>query len=151
MSWSESVDQALCFGWIDGIRKSIDDKSYTIRFTPRRPNSIWSAVNLKKMKELLEYDLVHPAGIAAFDKRTVEKSIVYAYERENVSLDEAYLEQIKANQQAWTYFEKLPPYAKKTSIWWVMQAKKEETRLRRLGILIQSCEEGKKIPNLRRK
>lgn len=151
MTWPDSVDQALCFGWIDGIRKSIDDKSYKIRFTPRRPKSIWSAVNIKKVEALTKAGLMMPAGLAAYDKKTAELSKIYSYERANIQLAPAYLAELKANQQAWDFFEKLAPSYKKNSIFWVMRAKREETRLRRLAILIQSCDEGMKIPLLRSK
>ncbi len=151
MTWSESVDQAICYGWIDGIRKSIDDISYKIRFTPRKPGSVWSAVNIRKVEELTKNGLMQPAGIAAYDKRSVEKSKIYSYEQKNASLPEAYEAKIKANKNAWTFFRALAPSYKKASIWYVVSAKKEETRLRRLDILIESSENGEKIPPLRRK
>ncbi len=152
MTWSESVDEAICFGWIDGIRKSIDDKSYTIRFTPRRPNSIWSAVNLKKIEELTQKGLMKPAGIAIFEKRKEGKSKIYAYEqKQQMKLDAAYEAQIKANKKAWAYFDALAPSYKKATIWWIMSAKREETRGRRLKVTITSSEDGLKIPHLRKR
>ena len=151
ITWPESVDEALCYGWIDGIRKSIDDVSYKIRFTPRRPTSIWSAVNIERMEELKSLGLVKAPGLAAFDERQVERSKIYTYERANVVLDQEYEKKIKANKKAWAFFEALAPSYKKNSIHWVMSAKKEETRLRRLEILIKSSEEGQKIPQLRKK
>jgi len=152
VTWSESVDQALCFGWIDGIRKSIDDKSYKIRFTPRRKKSHWSAVNIKKIAELEKAKLLYPAGITAWEKREASNSKQFAYEQKNVELKKEYLDIIKKNTVAWEYYDnKLAPSYKKISIYWIMSAKQEKTRLRRLNILIESCEEGLKIPMLRKK
>lgn len=148
ITWPESVDQALCFGWIDGIRKSLGDESYVIRFTPRRQKSIWSEVNLKRINELIELGLVHEFGLAAYERRTDKTSARYAYEQGDVALSKEYEEQIKANPKAWDYFEALPQSYKKPSIWWVMSAKQKETQLRRLGILIECCEKGERIPGL---
>lgn len=151
ITWPESVDQALCFGWIDGIRKRIDEQSYKVRFTPRRPKSMWSAVNIKRVEELKTEGLMMPAGLAAYEKREEKKSKVYSYERKNAKLSDEYEAQIRANEKAWDYYEqRLAHSYKKASIHWIMSAKKEETRQRRLNILIQSCEEGQKIPPLRR-
>lgn len=150
ITWPESVDEALCFGWIDGIRKSIDDKSYMIRFTPRKPNSNWSAVNIKRVEELTSLGLMKPSGIEAFQKWQENKSAQYSYERKNVKLDPKYEAKIKANKKAWDFFQSLPPSVKKPSTWWVMSAKREETRLRRLKSLIKASEEGQRIPLLRR-
>ncbi|MCR9289706.1 MAG: YdeI/OmpD-associated family protein [Bacteroidetes bacterium] len=151
MTWSESVDQALCYGWIDGIRKSVDEKSYKIRFTPRRPTSTWSAVNIQKIKELTEKGLMQPTGILAWEKRKERKSEIYAYEQKKLKLDEKYEAIIRGNEKAWVYFESLSPYYKKASVWYVMSAKREETRMKRLNILIESSEQGVKLPNMRRK
>ena len=150
IDWSQSVDQALCYGWIDGIRKSIDEKSYKIRFTPRRPKSIWSTVNIKKIAELTEKGLMMPAGIAIWEKRKEKKSEVYAYEQEKPDLSEEYKAKIKENEKAWTYFESLSPYYKKASVWYIMSAKREETRQKRLNLLIECSAEGLKIPHLRK-
>ena len=150
ITWPESVDQALCFGWIDGLRKSVDEKSYKIRFTPRRPNSIWSAVNIKRIGELIGEGLVQAPGLAAFERRREDKSRVYAYEKKQAALKKEYEDTFKKNEKAWTYFQNVAPYYRKTVIHWVMSAKREETRLRRLGILIQSSEEEQKIPAMRR-
>ena len=148
-TWPASVDAALCFGWIDGIRKTIDEQSYKIRFTPRKINSVWSAVNVKKVKTLIQLGKMKPEGIHMFNNRTNSQG--YSSEQRNMPLAKEYEEQIKANQPAWLFFTNLAPSYKRDSIWWVMSAKKEETRLRRLGILITSSEEGLKIPNLRKK
>ncbi len=148
-TWSQSVDQALCFGWIDGIRKSIDEMSYMIRFTPRNPKSNWSAVNIKKINELTKLGLINPAGIEVFKKREEKRSEIYSFEQNKVKLNKKYELKFKSNKNAWKFFQSLPPSTKKPSIWWVMSAKKEETRLRRLDILINSSEEEQKIPPLR--
>jgi len=143
IDWSQSVDEALCFGWIDGIRKSIDDKSYKIRFTPRNPKSHWSAVNLKKMDILQKNGLMTKAGLDVFNKRDKE------IEKKEIHLPNNFLEKIKQNQKAYKFFETLAPSYKKATIQWIISAKREETRLRRLDVLIQSSEEGLKVPLLR--
>ncbi|MDX2304078.1 MAG: YdeI/OmpD-associated family protein [Microscillaceae bacterium] len=150
ITWPESVDQALCFGWIDGIRKSIDTESYKIRFTPRKPNSIWSAVNLKKMDELMAQGLVMPAGMAIYEKRNLKKQEIYSFEQENIELGETYQSQFKENAKAWKLFQAMPPSYRKTAIWWVISAKQESTRLKRLAILMECSEAGNKIPSQRR-
>ena len=147
-TWSQSVDQALCFGWIDGIRKSIDEDSYMIRFTPRNPKSNWSAVNIKKINELTKLSLMHPAGFEAFKKREEKRSEVYSFEQSKVKLSKEFELKFRSNKTAWKFFESLPPSTKKPSIWWVMSAKREETRSKRLATLIQSSESGEKIPQL---
>ncbi len=150
ITWSESVDQALCFGWIDGIRRRIDDEAYQIRFTPRKPNSHWSHVNLEKVKVLKKENLMMPAGIAAYNKRTPENSGKASFEQKVVKLSAEYESQLKSNKKAWTYFyETLAPSYRKQSIWWVMSAKKEETRQKRLNILIECSCQKDKIPPLK--
>lgn len=148
VSWPESVDEALCFGWIDGIRKSIDDERYKIRFTPRRKGSTWSAVNTKRIKELIKLGLVKPAGLKVFNNRDKKKTERYSFEQVTVKLPFEFEKKIKANKKAWNYFQKLPPSSKKLSIWWVISAKKEDTKMRRLNTLIKCSEEGRKIPPL---
>lgn len=138
LTWSEAVDQALCFGWIDGIRKSIDEHSYTNRFTPRKPGSTWSNVNIQKVKELTKNKLMHPAGIAAFEKRTNDNSGIYSFEQKINELREDFLKTFKKEKSAYHFFLTQPPYYRKTAIHWVMQAKREETQLKRLQILIDS-------------
>jgi len=150
MTWPESVDQALCFGWIDGIRKSIDDESYTNRFTPRKPTSNWSAVNIKRVMELTEQGLMHPAGLAAFEKRKDDKSGIYGYEqRENAALSDDYEKQFKANAKAWDWFRSQAPSYQKMATWWVISARQEATRLKRLATLIDDSEHGVRIAPLR--
>ncbi len=148
MMWSESVDQALCFGWIDGVRKSIDDVSYFIRFTKRKPNSIWSGVNIKKIEELKKQGLIKPAGIAAFNLRNESRSKIYAYEKEVVKLSEDFEARFRANKKAWSFFQSLPPSYHKSAINWVMSAKQETTKVKRLEELIRDSEAGRKIKRL---
>jgi len=149
ITWPESVDAALCFGWIDGIRKSIDEISYTIRFTPRNPRSTWSAVNIKRVSELTNLGLMRPAGLEAFQKRTVEKSGIYSYEqRHKLKLDGKYEKVFRANKKAWMFFQTLPPWYRRTATYWVLSAKKEETRLKRLAILIEDSENERPIASL---
>ena len=150
ITWSQSVDQAICYGWIDGIRRRVDDEAYTIRFTPRKSTSIWSAVNIKKVEELTKERLMMPAGTAAYSQRQASKSKIYAYEKDEIKLDKAYETKIRANKKAWSFFDNLAPSYKKNSIYHVMSAKQEATRLRRLNILIESSEQGLKIPSLRK-
>ncbi|MEO1053489.1 MAG: YdeI/OmpD-associated family protein [Bacteroidota bacterium] len=149
ITWPESVDQALCYGWIDGLRKSIDEISYKIRFTPRKPQSHWSAVNIKRIDELINEGLVEPAGLAAYKKRTENRSKNASYEQKVVELKPAYKAEIKSNDIAWSYFQSKAPSYRKQCIWWVMSAKKEETQLKRLSVLIESCENGELIPPMK--
>jgi len=149
LTWSSSVDVALCFGWIDGIRKTIDEQSYKIRFTPRKIKSVWSAVNVNKVKKLIPLGKMRPAGMHVFNERADEQG--YSSKDRIVPLASEYEAKIRVNQPAWQFFTDLAPSYKRDSIWWVMSAKKEETRLRRLGILITSSEAGLKIPTLQKK
>ena len=145
VTWSQSVDEALCFGWIDGIRRSIDDESYCIRFTPRNPKSNWSSINIKKVEELTEIGLMKPEGLKAFGLRKENKSKVYSYENPIVDLDQTYKKLFKANKKAWAFYQSTTPTYRKVSTRWVMSAKQESTRLKRLNELINDCAEGKKI------
>lgn len=148
MSWSQSVDQAICFGWIDGVRKTIDKESYLIRFTPRKPTSIWSAINIKKVGELTRQGLMHPNGIVAFEKRKEDKSKIYAYEKEAVQLSAGLEQKFKVNKKAWAFFQSLPPSYHRSAIDWVMSAKQEATSIKRLNELINDSEAGRKIKRL---
>lgn len=145
MTWSESVDQALCFGWIDGVRKSIDEHSYSIRFTPRKPTSIWSAINIKKVEELTKAGLMTLEGQKAFDLRKEEKSAIYSHEKEPATLDPDYEKQFKANKKAWEFFNNQAPSYRKVMLHWIMSAKQEKTRLSRLEKTIRESELGKRI------
>jgi uncharacterized protein YdeI (YjbR/CyaY-like superfamily) len=149
MTWPESVAEALCFGWIDGIRRSVDDARYTIRFTPRKSTSIWSTVNTKKIRELIDAKLVHPAGLRAFERRSEEKSSIYAYEnRLTAVLDASSEREFKANKRAWKFFEACPPWYRRVATWRVISAKRPETRARRLAELIECCAAGRSLPTL---
>jgi uncharacterized protein YdeI (YjbR/CyaY-like superfamily) len=146
ITWPESVDEALCFGWIDGVRRRVDEVSYTIRFTPRRPRSIWSAVNIKRAHELVELGRMRPAGLRAFQARADERSAVYAYEqRQAASLGPELERQFRADEPAWAYFQRQAPSYRQVAIWWVVSAKKEETRQRRLATLIADSAAGRRI------
>jgi uncharacterized protein YdeI (YjbR/CyaY-like superfamily) len=145
MTWSESVDQVLCFGWIDGVRKGLGEESYTIRFTPRKPGSIWSGINIKKIEDLKKKGLMHPAGIAAFEKRDEKNSRIYAYEMEMMKLDPVYEKKFKANKKAWDWFQLQGNYYKKQMVARVMTAKQEMTRKTRLKKLIEASAIGKKL------
>ena len=137
MTWSEAVDQALCFGWIDSIARRIDDTSRVQRFTPRKPRSNWSAVNIKKVQELTAQGLMTPAGLAAFARREEARSAVYSYENRHLAALDAEREAtFKAHRAAWEFFAKQPPSYRQTAIYWVMNAKREETRSNRLARLI---------------
>jgi len=146
MTWSESVEEALCFGWIDGVRKRIDDSSYMIRFTPRRRESTWSAVNLAKMKILIAEGRVSPAGLAVYEGRKAKKKAVYSFEQERpVELAASEARQFKRNNVAWKFFESVAPSYWKVVTHWVVSAKKPETRARRLEELIGACAEGRRL------
>lgn len=146
MTWPESVDQALCYGWIDGVRRTINSEVYSIRFTPRRPGSIWSAVNIAKMEQLTKAGLVKPAGLAAFEKRTESKSRVYAFEQEKTAeLPEGLLSIFKANEPAWAFFEAQPPGYKKVTLHWITTAKQEKTKLQRLEKIIEASAQNKRL------
>jgi uncharacterized protein YdeI (YjbR/CyaY-like superfamily) len=150
ITWPELVDQLLCFGWIDGVRKSLDDESYAIRVTPRRTGSTWSAVNLERARELEATGLMEPAGRQAYEQRNEKKSQQYSFERKQVSLGEQYEAEFKRHAKAWEYFQTQPPSYRKTATWWVMSAKKPETRMRRLQTLIHDSRNGQRIGLLRR-
>jgi len=149
ITWPESVDEALCFGWIDGIRRSVDDEVYTIRFTPRRKGSIWSAVNTKRAKELIADGRMQAAGREAFEARDAKKSAVYSYERETAQFDSASEKQFKANTKAWEFFSAQPPGYRRLATHFVTSAKREDTRARRLETLINLSAEGRRLEMMR--
>jgi uncharacterized protein YdeI (YjbR/CyaY-like superfamily) len=149
LTWPESVTEALCFGWIDGVRRRVDDDSYTIRFTPRKSSSIWSTVNINKIRELIAGGLVHPAGMRAFERRSEEKSAIYAYEnRLTAVLDADSERQFKRNKAAWKFFEACPPWYKRVATWRIISAKRPETSAKRLAELIDCCADGRSLPTL---
>jgi uncharacterized protein YdeI (YjbR/CyaY-like superfamily) len=148
ITWPESVDQALCFGWIDGLRKNVDELSYCIRFSPRKPTSIWSAVNIKRAQELGQQKLMQAAGLKAFAARRENKSGIYAYEQRVVTLHEPYESLLKAEPAAWEFFYAQAPSYRKVAIWRIVSAKQEATRMRRLDTLIKASAEGRRIDEL---
>jgi uncharacterized protein YdeI (YjbR/CyaY-like superfamily) len=151
ITWPEAVDGALCFGWIDGVRKSVDEVSYTIRFTPRKSRSTWSAINIKRMAELKKLGLVQSAGLQAFLRRTEDRSAIYAYEqRKGAALTAGYQKLFRANKDAWKFFQAQPPWYRRTSSWWVISATREETRAKRIARLIDDSAHGRPIPHLAR-
>ncbi|NQD42399.1 YdeI/OmpD-associated family protein [Glutamicibacter halophytocola] len=148
-TWSEAVDVALCFGWIDGLRKSVDSNSYRVRFTPRKQNSVWSAVNIRKVEALMRMGRMRPEGLDLFNSR--KDSQGYSAETRRVKLDASYEQKFKDHQTAWAKFSTFAPSYRRDSVWWVMSAKKEETRLKRLDVLIASSREGNRIPIFRQR
>ncbi len=151
ITWPESVDEALCYGWIDGIRRKVDEESYSIRFTPRRPKSIWSAVNIANVEKLIKEGRMKPEGLAAYEKRTDNELSGYSFEqRKDIKLSREYDALFKKNKQAWTFFKEQAPHYKRAAIWWVLSAKREATRLKRLNELITDSEAGLKVKPLRR-
>lgn len=145
ITWPESVDEALCVGWIDGVRKRVDDRRYTIRFTPRRAGSIWSAVNIRRVAVLTEAGRMKAPGLAAFAARVAKKSAVYAYEQEHQELDPDSLRVLRRDKSAWKYFDALPRWYRHRVSWWVMSAKRSETRASRLAKLVEACAEGRRL------
>ena len=148
ITWPESVDEALCVGWIDGIRKSIDDVSYVIRFTPRKPVSIWSDVNIAKVKQLIEQGRMRPAGIAAWERRDEKQSGIYAFERKAATFSAEALQQFKVHETAWRFFEAQPPGYRRLAAHYVSSAKREDTRVRRLAVLIERSARGERITQI---
>ncbi|HVS04930.1 MAG TPA: YdeI/OmpD-associated family protein [Candidatus Dormibacteraeota bacterium] len=151
ITWQELVDEELCFGWIDGVRKGIDDVSYSNRITPRKPRSTWSAINIARARELIKQGRMRPAGLKAFERRTDERSAIYSYEqRTNSKLDPEAERTFRANKKAWAFFESQPPSYRKTAIYWVISAKREETRQKRLATLISDSQHGRTVGPLSR-
>jgi len=152
ITWPESVDEALCFGWIDAVRKSVDEARYTIRFTRRKPGSVWSAVNIERAKELVNLGRMQPAGLKAFEQRTDERSAIYSYEqRQSAELSGAFEKQFRANKKAWEFFLAQAPWYRRAAAFWVLSAKKDETQLKRLAKLIEDSEHQRTVPPLTRR
>jgi len=145
ITWPESVDEALCVGWIDGIRKSVDEERYTIRFSPRKRTSIWSSVNIKRAGDLMRDGLMQAPGREAFAARRENKSGIYSYEQRSSDLPEPYLGQLKKNKNAWAFFQLQTPSYRKMMMWWIVSARKEETRLSRLKKLIAESAAGRRL------
>ena len=148
LTYREALDEALCFGWIDGLRKRCDETSYTIRFTPRIAGSIWSVINTTRLEELIKLGRVHKSGLSVFEQRDKKKSKLYSYEVGSCQLDAAYMRQFRANSTAWEFYQAQAPWYRRVSCYWVMSAKKEETRLRRLATLIDDSANGRRIKQL---
>jgi uncharacterized protein YdeI (YjbR/CyaY-like superfamily) len=145
ISYKESVDEALCFGWIDGVRRSLDAERYIQRFTPRTARSYWSAVNTKRAHELIGEGRMHPAGQAAFERRDAAATARYSFEREAAELSPADLTRFKQDKKAWTYFESEAPWYRRVAVHYVVSAKREETRERRMATLIEASRLGSRI------
>ena len=152
ITWPESVDEALCFGWIDGVRKSLGASAYMIRFTPRRTGSTWSAVNVRRVAELIATGRMEPAGLRAYEARTTQNTAIYAYEqaRHTARLPPAYEKEFKKEAAAWRFYREMPAWYQRTSSWWVISAKREETRRKRLAVLMKNSADRKTIAALRR-
>jgi uncharacterized protein YdeI (YjbR/CyaY-like superfamily) len=142
ITYPHALDEALCFGWIDGVRRSLDETSYTIRFTPRKPKSIWSNVNVRHVERLLKEDRMAEPGLKAYALRDPNRTGIYAFENAAREFSPEFEKKFRANKSAWEFFQSEPPSIRKTCIFWVMSAKKEETRLRRLENLIESSAKG---------
>ena len=145
ITYQQALDEALCFGWIDGVRRNLDGSSYTIRFTPRKPKSVWSAVNIRRAHELISAGRMTPPGLAAFEKRDEARARQYSYERENVAFDAASEKAFRADRKAWEFFRAQPHGYQRLHTWWVMSAKKEDTRAKRLAVLIEASAEGRRL------
>ncbi|MFN8535179.1 MAG: YdeI/OmpD-associated family protein [Dehalococcoidia bacterium] len=150
LTWPESVDQALCFGWIDSVRRSLGDSSFANRFTPRRRGSNWSAVNVRRVEELTALGLMEPAGLRAFEERDERRTELYSYEQGLAGLSAAEQAAFEADLAAWRYFSARPPSYRKAATWWVVSAKRADTRQRRLETLIADSGRGEPIALLRR-
>lgn len=145
ISYKEAVDEALCFGWIDGLRKRVDETSYKVRFTPRRKGSVWSRINTNRAEELKRSGLMKPSGLRVYAERDPRKTNLYSFENAPRTLDDVYLKKIQDNKKAHTFFEKLPAHFKRTAVFWIMSAKREETRKRRLQAFIEACAKGVRL------
>lgn len=150
MTWPEAVDEALCYGWIDGVLKRIDDERYAIRFTPRRPRSIWSAVNLMRVRELIAAGRMREPGLRAYEQRVEARSRIYAHEQAGIAFPEGIRKRFEEHFGAWAFFEAQAPWYQRAATWWVISAKREETQLRRLAALIEDSANGRRVRSLDR-
>lgn len=151
LTYADALDEALCFGWIDGVRRGYDADTFLIRFTPRKPRSIWSKVNVAKVEKLIAAGRMTAAGLAAYRARQAKRTGIYSFERETMPLAPAFLKRFRANAKAWAFYLAQPPWYRRTSSYWVMHAKRPETRLRRFEILLSHSAKGATIPPLTRK
>jgi uncharacterized protein YdeI (YjbR/CyaY-like superfamily) len=145
LDYLEAVEVALCFGWIDGIRKKRDDTTYVNRFTPRKPTSVWSRINIDRVERLIAAGLMQPAGLAAYEKRDARKSGIYSFEQRPERLTPALERRFRAEPKAWEHFSAQPPGYKRLGMWWILSAKREETQLRRLQQLIDAHGHGVRV------
>lgn len=150
MTYGEALDEVLCFGWIDGVRRAVDDVSFSVRFTPRRPKSIWSRVNVRKVEALIAEGRMMKPGLDAFRAREESRTGLYSFERAAVKLTPAFIVRFKARKGAWEHFQTQPPWYRRTSTFWVMSAKQEATRVRRLETLIACSAKKTTLPQLTR-
>lgn len=146
ITWPESVDEALCFGWIDSIRRNINEISYSIRFTPRRPGSVWSSVNTRRAQALIEQGRMRPTGLQVFKARRANTSGIYSYEQRKLNLEEPYNQLLKKNKAAWRFFQTQPASYRKAVYWWIMSAKRDETRLKRLERFVAVSARQQRLP-----
>jgi uncharacterized protein YdeI (YjbR/CyaY-like superfamily) len=151
LTYGEALDEALAYGWIDGVRRNMDANSYTVRFTPRKSGSNWSHVNIRRVHELIKLGRMAGPGMRAFEARDEKAAARYSYERKNCKLDSQSEGQFRANRKAWTFFQAQPPSYRRTSTWWILSAKQEQTRRRRLETLVRDSEAGRRIALLTRK
>jgi len=152
VTWPEAVDEALCVGWIDGVRKRVDERSYKTRFTPRKPSSTWSTFNVARIAELTALGRMDPAGLAAFARRSEPNSGIYSYEQKDASaLEAAHEQRFRADSAAWEFFQAQTPSYRRAAIWWVVSAKRAPTREKRLAELIEDSAQGRRIPSLSRR
>lgn len=149
LSYRQALDEALCFGWIDGVRRRFDADSFLVRFTPRKPGSIWSRINVAHAERLTTAGRMARAGLAAFRAREARRTGVYSFERKPMTLSPAFVRTFRANRKAWAYFQRAAPWYRRTSTYWVMSAKREETRATRLATLIDCCARGERVPPLK--
>lgn len=150
LTWPELVDEVLCFGWIDGVRRRVDAERYAIRISPRKPRSTWSNINVARMEALIAEGRVAPAGLAAYERRDPERTGIYSFEREARNLPEALLAELKADAAAWAFWQAQPPGYRRTATAWILSAKREATRRRRLATLVADSAAGQRIGPLRR-
>jgi uncharacterized protein YdeI (YjbR/CyaY-like superfamily) len=150
ITYAEALDEALCFGWIDGVRRSLDESSYTNRFSPRKPRSVWSLVNIRRAEELARRGRMAPAGLQAFAARDEERARQYSYEARTRQLDDGSEQDFRVHPHAWAFFQAQPPGYQRTATWWVMSAKKDETRRKRLATLIEESAQGRRLAWLSR-
>jgi uncharacterized protein YdeI (YjbR/CyaY-like superfamily) len=151
VTWPQVVDECLCFGWIDGLRRGVDDERYVIRLTPRKPRSRWSDVNVRRAHALIAAGRMKPAGRRAFDARDAEDDRAYSYERQNAALSPPYARRLKASPAAWRFYQAQAPWYRRSAAWWVMSAKREDTRERRLATLIADSARGMRVGPLRQR